>query len=447
MNGSRSVKFGHPAQYIVGGFAAAIALGTLLLLLPWSTTANRTAPFVDAVFTSTSAVTVTGLAVVDIGTYWSPFGQAVILVLIQAGGLGIMTLASLILVSLSRRLGLKARMAAQVETKTLTGADVKRVIRNVVLFSLASELIVACILTWRFWGEHDQPFGSAVYQGVFHAVSSFNNAGISTYSDSMAGFSSDTVMLLVIALAVIVGGIGFPVAFELAREWRRPRDWSVLTRVTVVTTAALLVVGTFVYLIAERDNPATFGPMSDLDTLVNSFFGGVMPRSGGFSTVDIGELRAETNFATNILMFIGGGSAGTAGGIKVTTFGLLAFVIWAQMRGERSVVVGRRALPADNERQAITVALLSVGLVAVGCFLMLTLSVDNFEAILFETISAIGTVGLSTGITSTLSESAHYLLVVLMFVGRIGPLTIATALALRSRSRSYSVPEERMIIG
>ncbi|MFA7265992.1 MAG: potassium transporter TrkG, partial [Candidatus Nanopelagicales bacterium] len=440
-------RVSHPSRVIVHGFASAIAVGTGLLMLPWSRASGESAPFEDALFTATSAVCVTGLATVDTGTYWSAFGQAVILLLIQIGGLGIMTMATLIVVLLSRRLGLRTRLVAQAETKSLTGADVRRVVKSVVLFSLGTEAVIAAILAARFWAVYGFDFGSSVYQGVFHAISAFNNAGFSTNPDSLTRYSADPWILITVAIAVIVGGIGFPVVFELARSWRTPRVWSVLTRITVVVTAALLAIGTLVYLLAESGNPLTLGSLSDPNKLLNAFFSGVMPRSGGFNSINIAELETETLFATDLLMFIGGGSAGTAGGIKVTTFGLLAFVIWAQMRGEPRVQIGRRQVPADNERQAVAVALMALGIVVVGAFTLMWVSAFSSDAILFESISAFATVGLSTGITPELSDVSKYILVVLMFVGRLGPLTFATALAFRERRKRYQVPEERTIIG
>jgi trk system potassium uptake protein TrkH len=444
---NRPSRFDHPGQVIARAFAATIGVGTLLLMLPWATTGDDSARFSDALFTATSAVCVTGLVTVDTGTYWSTFGQVVILVLIQVGGLGIMTMATLIAVLLSRRLGLRARLTARTETKSLTRSDVRRVVRNVVIFSLSAELIAAIILSARFCLAYDFDLGAGIYQGVFHSIAAFNNAGFSTNPDSLVGYNTDPWILLTIAIAVIVGGIGFPVVFELARQWRKPSNWSVLTRITVFATAALLMLATVVYLIAEARNPRTLGPMDDPAKLLNAFFSGVMPRTAGFNSIDIGALRPETTFATEILMFIGGGSAGTAGGIKVTTFGLLAFVIWAQLRGESDVRVGRRQLPADNQRQAVAVALMSIGIVVAGGFLLMSITTFDSDAVLFETISAFSTTGLSTGITASLPEPAKYLVSALMFIGRIGPLTLATSLAFRGRAIRYQVPEERMIIG
>jgi len=437
----------HPGRIIAGAFATAVAVGTALLSLPVAVAGEERADFLTALFHATSAVCVTGLVTVDTGTYWSGFGQAVILLLIQAGGLGIMTLATLVALLLSRRLGLRARLIAQTETKALSAADVRRIVRRIVVFSLLSEAVIATVLTIRFAVAYDESFSAALYDGSFHAVSAFNNAGFSLNADSLMGFVTDPWISLPIAAAVIVGGLGFPVVFELARSWRRPRTWSVLTRITVLATAALLAVGTLGMLIAESGNPETLGPLDARGRMLAAFVAGVMPRTAGFNNLEIGAMQPETLLLTDALMFIGGGSAGTAGGIKVTTFGLLAYVLWAEMRGDPDVEVGRRRVPSTNQRQALAVALLGIGLVAIATFLMEALTSVGFHQVLFETISAFGTVGLSTGITADLPPAAQVLLVVLMYLGRIGPLTLATGLALRERARRYQLPEERTIVG
>ncbi|MGY1719505.1 TrkH family potassium uptake protein [Blastococcus sp. SYSU DS0552] len=439
--------FRHPGRVIAGAFLLAIAVGTALLSLPLATPGPGRADLLTALFHATSAVCVTGLVTVDTSTYWSGFGQAVILGLIQAGGLGIMTLASLVALLLSRRLGLRARLIAQAETKSLSAADVRRVIVRVVLFSLACEAVAAAMLTTRFALGYDQPAPAALYNGVFHAISAFNNAGFGLHADSLVRYVGDPWVSLTIAAAVIVGGLGFPVVFELVRSWRRPRTWSVLTRITVIVTAALLVVGTAGYLLAEWRNPRTLGPLGFGDTVMAAFVAGVMPRTAGFNNLDISALQPETLLLTDALMFIGGGSAGTAGGIKVTTFGLLAYVLWAELRGDVDVEVGRRRVPPTNQRQALAVALLGIGVVTVATFVMEALTDFSFEQVLFETVSAFSTVGLSTGITAALPPGAQLLVVLLMFVGRIGPLTLASGLALRDRARPYQLPEERTIVG
>ncbi|GAA2442658.1 TrkH family potassium uptake protein [Streptomyces macrosporus] len=442
-----AARFRHPTQVIAGGFALAVAIGTGLLSLPAAAESGERTDLLDAVFTATSAVCVTGLVTVDTGSHWSTFGEIVILALVQAGGLGIMTLATLFAVLISRRLRLRAQLVVQTETKAPGRGDMRRMVRNIVLFGLCCEAVVAAVLTAVFLVRYDRPPGTALYAGVFHAISAFNNAGFSPYRDNLMSYVGDPWVCLPIAAAVIVGGLGFPVVFELARFWRRPRSWSVLTRLTVGLTVTLLVVGTVVITTAEYTNPETLGPLGEPEKWLAGFFASTVARTAGFNSIDISAMGSEGLLATDILMFIGGGSAGTAGGIKLTTFGLLAFVIWAEMRGNPSVRIGHRRVPEGNQRQALAVALLGVGAVVVSTFVLLGLTAHSLDRILFEAISAFATVGLSTGITADLPPAGRILLIVLMFAGRIGPLTLASALALRERGRRYELPEERIIVG
>jgi potassium uptake TrkH family protein len=444
---SAAGRFQRPARVIATGFGTAIGIGTVLLSLPVATETGEGAGLIDAVFTATSAVCITGLTIVDTGTYWSVFGELVILGLIQAGGLGIMTLATLFAVLMSGRLGLRARLLAQAETRALGLADVRRVLRNIVIFSLVSEVIVAVVLTARFMTAYGKSFGAAAYDGVFYAISAFNSAGFSLNADSLMGFVADPWVSVTVAVAIFVGGIGFPVVFELARSWRRPREWSVLTRITLMVMGALLAVGAIVLTLTEYSNPRTLGPLSGPAKVLAGFFTAVTSQAGGFNTIDVSAMRPESWLMMEFLMFIGGGSAGTAGGIKVTTFGLLAFVIWAEIRGETRVHVGRRRIPESNQRQALAVALLGIGLVAVATFALLHMTTYSTDRVLFDAVSAVGTVGLSTGVTADLPPAGHLLVTVLMFVGRIGPLTVASALALRERPRRFELPEERTIVG
>ncbi|MGQ0630325.1 MAG: TrkH family potassium uptake protein [Sporichthyaceae bacterium] len=440
-------RLAHPARIIATAFAVLVLTGTALLMLPFATTDGEAPHVIDALFTATSAACVTGLAIVDTGGHWSPFGEVVILVLMQVGGLGIMTLATLVALVVSRRMGLRHRLLIQAETKALNLADLRRILRAIVTFSLGTEAVVATILTLRFALGHDYAWGRAIYHGIFHAVAAFNNGGLALYPDSMSGFVDDPIVSTTISLAVLLGGIGYLVVFELTRNWRRPREWSVLTKLTLGVSAVLLVGGTAALTIAEWSNPATFGPLSIGDKLSAGFFAAVMPRSGGLNSVPTGEMTEESLLTQTILMFIGGGSASTAGGIKVTTFGLLAFVIWAEMRGETRVHVGRRQIAEANQRQALAIALMSIGIVMSAALALLHMTDFTAERVLFEVTSAFGTVGLSTGITADLGRDGHVLLVVLMFIGRIGPLTLASALALRERDRRFELPEERTIVG
>ncbi|MEV6034429.1 potassium transporter TrkG [Nonomuraea sp. NPDC052116] len=440
-------RFRHPAQVVAAGFVLAIGIGTVLLTLPIATTERAPADWVVALFTATSAVCVTGLVIVDTESHWSVFGEVVIAGLVQVGGLGIMTMATLFTLLVSGRLGLRARIAAQTETKTLSMSDVRRVVRKVVLFSLVCEAVAAVVLTARFAIGYGEPLGRAAYLGAFHAVTAFNNAGFALWPDSLMRFVADPWICLTVALAVIVGGLGFPVVFELARSWRHPRKWSVLTRVTVGVSVTLLVLGTLVFLMTEWRNPRTLGALDDPGKLLAAFFAAVMPRSAGFNTLDISQMYPSSWLATDVLMFIGGGSAGTAGGLKVTTFGLLAFVVWAEVRGESRVNIGHRRLPEATQRQAVTITVLGVTLVAASTYVLLALTPHGLDQVLFEVVAAFGTAGLSTGITPSLGVAGHLLLTVLMFIGRIGPLTMGSALALNQRSRHYELPEERVIVG
>ncbi len=435
-----------PAQVVVVAFAVAAASGTLLLLLPIARAGVGGAPVLPALFTATSALC-GGLIVVDTPAYWSGFGEVVILGLIQIGGFGIMTAASLLGLVAARRLGLRARLTAQAETSALGLGEVRRVIATVAVFSLVFELTTAVVLATRWWLTYDESLPRAAYLGVFHAVSAFNNAGFALYADNMVGFATDAWISLPLMLASIAGGIGFPVLFELSREWAAPRKWSLHTKVTLGTSGALIVLGTAFVTALEWTNPGTLGPMSVPGKLLAGFFQGVTPRTAGFNSVDYAEMDSATLFVTDVLMFIGGGSGGTAGGIKVTTFAILGMVIVAQIRGEADVNVLRRRVPTATQRQALTVALLGVGAVVGSTFALLVVTPFTLDQVLFEVTSAFGTVGLTTGITADLPGGAQLLLIALMIMGRLGPITLASALALRERPILYRYPEERPIVG
>jgi potassium uptake TrkH family protein len=438
----------HPARIVPLAFLAAIALGTALMMLPAARAEPGNAPFVTALFTATSAVCVTGLAVVDTPTYWSTFGELGILGMIQIGGIGIMTLATLLGLLIARRVGLRLQLTAQAETKALGLGEVRKVVVRILAISLIIELLTAVPLVTRFGLFYDEPFGRAVYLGLFHAVSAFNNAGFALFTDNMISFATDPWICLPMGLATILGGIGFPVLFELGRRLRgRAARWSLHFRVTVGTYAILFVVGVAAFLLGEWANPGTLGPVDVGGKLVIGVFHGIQPRTAGFNSVDVAQLDPSTLLITDVLMFIGGGSAGTAGGIKVTTFALLAFVMLAEVRGEPTVHVLGRRLPAAIQRQALTVALAAVGLVMVSTVTLLEISDFGLDAVLFETVSAFATVGLSTGITDDLPTAGQLVLAALMFLGRLGPITLASALALREHERRYELPEERTIVG
>ncbi len=444
---ARAFRLRHPAQVVVVAFAAGVGVGAVLLALPLSRAGSGNASILEAVFTATSAVCVTGLTVVDTPTYWSGFGQAVILVLIQIGGFGIMTLASLLGLLVAHRLGLRTRLTAGAETKTLGLGDVRRVLIGVAAFSLAFETIAAVILTSRLATRYDEPLGEAVYHGIFHAISAFNNAGFSLYSDNLVRFATDPVISITIAVAVIAGGLGFPVLFELRRELLTPKRWTLHTRIVIWMTLILLIGGTIAVTAFEWGNPKTLGPLSVPSKLLAGFFQAVQPRTAGFNSLDYAEMNETTWLVTDVLMFIGGGPAGTAGGIKVTTFAVLAFMIFAEVRGDPTVHVHNRRIPGVAQRQALSIALLGMFVVVAGTLALLAISDQDLDRVLFEAVSAFGTVGLTTGITAELPAGGQSVLIVLMFLGRVGTITLASALALRSRPILYRLPEERPIIG
>lgn len=436
-----------PARLVPLAFLLTVLIGAGLLMLPVSRTPGSDEIMMPALFTSVSSVCVTGLTTVDTATYWTPFGQGVILVLIQIGGFGIMALATLLTLLVGNRLGLRSRIVAQAETHTLNLGEVSGVLRRIAVIMLSFELIVAVILTARFATAYDFDFGTALWHGVFHSVSAFNNAGFSLNSDSLIGLVDDPVVVMPICLSVIGGGLGFPVIVELIRRAGRPRDWTVHTRLTVYGSVLLLVIGCLAFGALEWSNNATLGGL-DLVGKLNTIIGGsVIPRTAGFNVIDYADARPETLLVTDILMFIGGGSAGTAGGIKITTFLLLAYVILAEARGEEHVTIAHRSIGRSTQQQALTVALLGVAAVVAGTMTLLLLTPYTLEAVLFESISAFATVGLTTGITYDLDAAPQLVLIALMFIGRVGTVTVAAALALRRRPRRYRLPEERPIVG
>jgi trk system potassium uptake protein len=438
----------HPARLLPIAFLIAIAVSTGLLLLPAARAdPEGTTTLVTAMFTATSATCVTGLIVVDT-THWSDFGHAVIIGSVHVGGFGIMTAATLLALLVARRLGVRTRLLATTEGRSLDMANVRGVLVRVGLIQVGFEAAVAVPITLRWWLAYGQGFEEALWNGVFHGISAFNNGGFSLFTTSMEAYVGDGWITVPIALGVIAGSLGFPVLIELGRQFGRPRHWSLHAQLTAFGSAVLLAVGFVALLVFEWRNPATLGPLNVVDKTLAAFFNGAMPRSGGFHTVDFAAMHTESIAITNALMFIGGGSASTAGGIKVATFFLLGFVIWSEIRGEPDVVIGRRRIANPAQREALSVALLGLALVAAGTLLVELLAEGfRFEHIIFDVISAFATVGLSTGVTMGSPEPAQLVLAALMFVGRVGPVVLATGLALNTRQRLYRYPQERPIVG
>ncbi len=440
----------NPARVVALLFVVAIAVGAFLLWLPFAADGPRTTPM-QALFTAVSAVCVTGLTVVDTGTHWSAAGEVVVLGLIQIGGLGIMTLASIVVLALNRRLGVQAKHLANAERTAVSTGEIRPLLVGVVRYSLAFEAVGAVLLVIGFRFAHDRAWTTDLWHGVFHSVSAFNNAGFGLRSDSLSAYVGNWWINGVVVALVICGGIGFPVLLELRRRMstQRPQRKALTlhTRITLITTVVLLVVGTVVILAIEWTDGRTIGSMSIPEKFLASAFQSVQTRTAGFNSIDIGAMDTVSWMLMSVLMFIGGGSAGTAGGIKVTTFAVIALVIWAEVRGDADVHAHRRRLPERAQRRAVAIAAISMGAVVVGSLAIKSLSATDLDRALFEATSAFGTVGLSTGITASLPEPAQAVLIGLMYLGRLGPLTLGTALVLRERHLRFRYPEEQPILG
>jgi trk system potassium uptake protein len=438
----------HPVRIVPVAFAVAILAAAGLLLLPVAQSDPGGTRFVDAVFTATSAIAVTGLVTLDTPTHWSGFGEAVILVCMQLGGLGIMTAAAFLGMLVSRRLRLRSKLMTQAELHpAISLGDMRSVLRFAVLYTFIVEVATAVVLALRFHFAYGFSAGESTWHGVFHSIAAFNNAGFALFSDSIIGFATDPWISLPLAFGTILGGLGIPVVYELSRR-QRARKWTLHTKMTLFGTAVLLFGGWLVLLALEWSNPATFGQFAWHERFMPAFFQSAVLRTSGFNSIDVGQLNDDSLLVSMVLMFIGGGSASTAGGIKVTTFFLLMWVIWAEIRGERDASAFRRRLPTPVVREALTVALVYLALNVAAVLLMQRFEPGIMLApIMFEVVSAAATVGQSTGITYDLTDPSKWLLTVVMYGGRIGPVLFATSLAMATRKRLYRFPETRPLVG
>lgn len=434
-----------PARLVLMLFGAIILVMTLLLSLPIATTTGKPANLVDAVFTSTSAVCVTGLTVVNTASYWSLFGQIVIILGVHIGGLGVMTLASILALAVSRHIGLTQRMLAATE-KTASLGKVGGLIRTVIVTSLTCEFILFIALLPRFLTLNES-ISSAIWHALFQSISIFNNAGFINLPEGMEAHLGDWWMVSPIILGTFLGALGFPVMLDLKENWRSPHRLTLHSKLTITTYMAVWVITAVVIAFSEWNNQGTFAAMSTGDSLQTSILFGVNSRSSGISTIDVGQMTRGSWFLLDVLMFIGGGSASTAGGIKVSTLAVMILAIIAEARGDRDVEAFHRRIPPSVVRLSVAVTGLGAIIVVTAIFFLLSVTDYSMDVIGFEVISAFATVGLSTGITPDLPIIGKYSLVILMFAGRTGTMTVAAALALRERRRVIRMPEERPIIG
>lgn len=436
-----------PAQVLVFGFTALILFGAALLTLPVATRDGAGLPFIDALFEATSATCVTGLVVVDTATTFTFFGQTVILLLIQFGGWGIMTLATIVFLFLGRRISLRRRLVMREALNQLTLEGIVRLTRYVIGVSLVIEGAGAVLLSLRFIPEFGLSQG--VWASVFHAVSAFCNAGFDVIGGfrSLTPFVGDPLVVLTVAGLIIVGGIGFTVIADVYRH-RRFSCLSLHSKLALSVTAGLLLAGTVLIYFFERGNEQTLRGLPPGPQVLASFFHSVTPRTAGFNTLNVGAMTDSSLILSIILMFIGASPSSTGGGIKTTTFGALALAVLAVVRGKDEVVAFSRRLPTMIIYRALAIAVISLGLVIV-----VTMALDasqphlTFLPLLFETTSAFGTVGLSTGVTPSLTKLGKLLIIGTMFAGRVGPLTLAVALGQRATRASLRYPEDKVMVG
>ncbi len=438
-----------PALVLAAGFLVLIAIGTVLLMLPLASVSGEWTAPVTALFTATSAVCVTGLVVVDTATYWSPFGQLVILGLIQVGGFGFMTGSTLLLLLLvGRRTALTDRIRAQESAGARDLGSVRLVLRRVAVFSIIAEGIGALVLGVAFLARYGDVV-QAAWHGVFHSVSAFNNAGFDLMGGfaSLNGFAEDPLVFVPIGTLIFLGGLGVAIVGDVVgkRRWTR---LALETKLVLATTAVLLIAGTTALMAFEWSNPATLGALPPVHRPLNALFESVSFRTAGMSTIPIGELTDSSLITAIALMFIGGASGSTAGGIKVTTFAILLFTIISTTRGRSFTEAFGRRVTGEVVARALSVALLAVAIVFAGTLaLEVTGAQATFIQIAFETVSAFGTVGHTTGITPGLPDASLLVLVAAMFIGRLGPLTLVLALSARARPVPYRPAVETIRIG
>ena len=440
----------NPTKIIALVFACIIVLGTVLLMLPVSSRSGVSCGFRPALFTATSATCVTGLVLYDTWTQWSGFGQTVIITLIEIGGLGFMSAASLVVFLFRRKVGLRQRM---VMAQALSLTDMEGVVRLqklVLLGSLSVQLTGALILMLRFLPEYG--FATALKWGLFHAVSAFCNAGFDIFGcitpgASLMEFNSDPVVILTLGALVVVGGLGFLVWQEMiaTRSWKK---FSVYTKLVLLTTVSLLLFGWIFFCILEWNNPATLGPMGFADKLLNGLFQSVTVRTAGFAAIDQGGLSDASKGLSMALMLVGGSSGSTAGGVKTVTMVVLVLFLATRARGKNTVSAFKRTIPDSQVLDAMTICAILVGLAMFGAIFISATSPVSFVDAAFESVSALATVGITVGVTTSLSIPAQILMIIYMYFGRVGVLTISLGFLMGDKAEErFQYARTNLLIG
>lgn len=451
-----------PSRFALIVFASLVLIFTLLFSLPVSSAQGTVTPLADSFFTAVSVICVTGLSTVDMATHWSGFGHIVVYFGVQIGGIGVLTLASILGMVISRRLGLRAKLIAASDSNPLRAhagpvaegqairlGEIGSLLRTVALSGIAIELVVALVLFPRMLAHGFSLYDSSL-NSLYYSAMAFTNTGFSPNASGMAPFATDYVFLTALMVGVIAGAIGFPVIYALSQNLRRKvrrRFWTLHVKLTIVTFALLLVAGWVLYFALEAGNTRTIDSHGPGNAVFQSLFLSVMARSGGFSTFGVDHLHTSSLMVTDMLMFVGGGSASTAGGIKVTTLAVLFLAALAEARGVESMEAFRRRIPTDVLRVAVSVVLWGATIVAISTVTVLAITKESLDHALFDVISAFATCGLSTGLTQGAPTGAVYVLAITMFLGRVGTVTLAAALAQSQRGQYYQNPEERPIVG
>lgn len=455
----RTLTTASPARFAVLVFVTLILLFTALFSLPAAAADGQRTSLADALFTAVSTICVTGLSTVNMYTHWSPLGHVITYIGVNVGALGVLTLASILGLVISKRLGLRAKLIAAGDSnplrvhggpvnegQTVRLGEVGQLLRTVALSTLVIEAALTVLIYPALLVGGIDPF-VALWEAPYYAAMAFTNTGFVPNAEGLTPFAQDYYLLTVLMVGVFLGSIGFPVIFTLWRHYWHFRRWSLHAKLTIITTVILFFAGAAVILLLEYDNPETFGSMDAWDTTFQALFLSAMTRSGGFSVIDIGDLNGATLIVGSMLMFVGGGSASTAGGIKVTTLAVLALAVWSEAKGRPAVQAFGRRIPSDVQRVALSVVAWGATIVALSTVIISRITNAPIEYVLFDVISGFATVGLSTGLTAELPDAAVYVLAVTMFMGRIGTVTLAAAVAASSRSQLYALPVERPIVG
>lgn len=448
-----------PARFAILIYVGLILVFTALFSLPIAAEDGEVTPFTDAFFTAVSTICVTGLATLDMATHWSPFGHVLVFIGVQIGALGVLTMASILGLVISRRLGLRAKLIAASDTNPLRShggpvnesqtvqlGQIGSLLATVALSTLVIEAVVA-VLLYPGLIVAGVPWHTALWEAPYYAAMAFTNTGFTPNAEGLALFAHDYFFLSVLMAGVFLGSIGFPVIYTLRKHLWHVRRWSLHTKLTLITTATLFLLGGVAFLVLEYDNLLTLGTQDAWDTTFQAFFLSAMTRSGGFAILDIGELNQSSLLVACMLMFVGGGSASTAGGIKVTTLAVIALAVWSEAKGRASNQVFGRRIPSDVLRVALSVVAWGATIVAVATIIITQITKADLGDVLFDVISGFATVGLSTGLTADLPDSAAIVLAITIVMGRVGTVTLAAAVAATSRTQLYSLPVERPIVG